>query len=389
MTDLNLKQKPSGRSGWIVWYSLGGLHAPYNELLKLANDVGLPDEFVPQVTNVDRHKQGSWERGMWVVPTAGLVVPATIKQKEWSMTHYGVEPTIKVKLVKTSGRRALLKRQLLVEVTIANTDDNDRRENRSQANARKQLTYSRAYVLQYNTDTHRYRHIKLPQETEAARVFVNGNVANVVDSIEREIAVQMKNADHDEIRKGFLRFFYRANAFNARTTSSGGGGSGGVYFIPENSRLRLASDGSGHVTTEQALECLAAYIDGIEQFAPKGAKPKLNIIPVYREGDQFSARRNQELISEALVDARKRAEAIVKRIANVREGKTKGQPAVDAALGARADLMQLQAAIKSYQNALGMDASLTETVVQMADKAVTNAQELASESVAKSNKSKS
>ncbi len=354
-----------------MWYVIGDVFVPFKDLREVAEKVGLHEKYVPRVTDAKAHARGAWEKAISKVLKSVRTIKPTAKQDEYALQTEGVTAVMKIHQSKISGSEPNLERMLVLEVTKALTSDDD-----SQSSAKKKLAVLRTHQLRFNTDDKRWTHVTLPQTTKD-EIWINGNVGAVVDEIEKAIDKFYTCADPMQIRRGLYDWLDDKAAFNARSlnpatgdVAGSGGGGGGVYFIPEDEDGSVADD----------LEALQDYILALGKWLPGKAVTKINIVPVNFEGDRFAGRRKEELATEALVTMQQQADAIAKRLANVRGGKTKGQTADKTTLAARVDLLALKVRIAKWQKALGMEVSLTETVLDIAEKAIEDAEKMAAKS---------
>lgn len=362
-------------NGWLLWYVIGNVFAPFSELSDLAEKVGFPDEYVPKIENKKSHARGAWEKGISnTITSSGYIIRPTDKQAAHGMATEGVVPYMKMRQVKITGTGDKLVRQLVLEVTRA-----IEKGGTTQKAARKQLAYLRTHKLDFDVEKSEFTHMTLPQEPQD-EIWVNGNVDRALQAVERNIRKYFTCADPLQIRRGLYDWLDVHGAFNARSLNSktgqaGGstGGGGGVYYIPDD------SEGRG----EKALAALVDYIDGLSDWLPGKERTKINIVPVSFSGDRFAMRRAEELMGQALEDAKKRANEIAKRLAKVRAGTTTGKPALKAAQTARAELIQLKQRIAMWQESMGMDFDLTKMVVEMAEGAVSDAEQTAADSLVK------
>ncbi len=357
--------------GWLMWYVIGDVFVPFKDLREVAEQVKLDEKYVPRVTDAKAHARGAWEKAISKVLKSGRVIKPTAKQDEHALQTEGVTAAMKIHQSKISGSEPSLERMLVLEVTKALASDED-----SQKSAKKKLAVLRTHQLKFDTDEKRWTHVTLPQAAKD-EIWINGNVDAVVDEIEKAIDKFYTCADPMQIRRGLYDWLDDKAAFNARSlnpatgdVAGSGGGGGGVYFIPEDEDGSVADD----------LESLQDYILALGKWLPGKAVTKINIVPVNFEGDRFAGRRKEELATEALITMQQQADAIAKRLANVRNGKTKGQTADKTTLAARADLLALKGRIARWQKALGVAVSLTKTVLDIAEKAIEDAEKMAAKS---------
>lgn len=355
-------------NGWLMWYVIGDVFVPFKDLREVTEQVGLPEKYVPRVTDAKSHARGSWENGITKTLKSGRTIKPTAKQDEYALATEGVTAAMKMHQAKISGSEPNLERMLVLEVTKAhNLDDS------SQRSAKKKLAVLRTHQLKFNTDDKTWTHVTLPQETKD-EIWINGNIDAALDEIERNIDKFYTCADPLKIRRGLYDWLDDHAAFNARSlnpatgdVAGSGGGGGGVYFIPEDDDGTVADD----------LEGLQDYILALSKWLPGKAATKINIVPMSFEGDRFAGRRKEELATEALAAMQQQADAIAKRLRNVRSGKTKGQTADKTNVTARVELLALKRRIAKWQKALDMEVDVTEIVLNIAEKAIEDAEKMA------------
>lgn len=230
----------SERVGYLTWFSVPNIAAPYDELIELAEEVGFPTSYVP-TPPLPRHAwekaTGTGGRGINVTPPDELV---TEIERE-----YGVKPKVRLVTRVVKNTAPQLVRHLVREAIISTADS-----------PRRQLDLGTVAVLRFDTNNSESDLLVVPDPEG----YVNGGVRDVVQEMDERIQHLMTHAVNDEVRYGI-----RAALRDMHRTSMRS--SGGVYFVPAS-----VSD------VMDRMRAMRDYIRGLERWREGDDVPSCEVV---------------------------------------------------------------------------------------------------------------
>lgn len=300
------------RVGFLTWFSVPNVAAPYADLAALAEEVGFPEDCVPtppRPRNAWEKATGTGRRGINLEPPARLV--------ERIQTEYGVEPKVRLVTRVIRNTAPSLVRHLVREAIISTADSPTR-----------QLDMGTVAVLKFDTNSSESDLIPVPDPAG----YINGDVRDVVREMDERIVHLMTYAVNDEIRYGIRALLDRLHRTSMR-------GSGGVYFIP--AAVPNAPD---------QLRAMRDYIRGLERWKEGNDAPSCNVVTL--RGSEAYDEIRDTVAQSAVEEYENRLEKLRELVDPVLEGRARGKVAQQINAKAIEEWESINAGLDSYRTVL-------------------------------------
>lgn len=315
--------------GYLVWYSIPDVSAPYGALMDLAQATGYPADCVPgrpKARNSWEKATNTGERGVDVTPPQHI--------SDQVERDYGVKPQVRLKTRRIDSSAPRLVRHLVREAVISAAD-----------RPKKQLDMGTVAVMEFNTATGTARSTALHDNAG----YSNGDVTRVLSDMDAKMAAQMNKADGGEIRYGIRELLAQQYRVCLR-------GTGGVYFVP------ATVDGA-----EQALRAARAFVKGLDQWKTGDLEPNFQVVTLAGENAEEI---RDDVVRSVVSEFRGRLQKMGENLKPVLEGRAKGKL---AARNAFQNWLEIQAGLKAYRETLEDDLGQLDTMLKLAQAAVMKA----------------
>ena len=319
--------------GYLTWWTVPDCAAPYQELNRLAAQIGFPIDCVPKPPAA-RH---AWEKATNVGGARGLQFDAPSDLADRIFLRYATAPVVRVITRRVSDTAPILRRHLVREAVVPVSP-----------NHWEQLSLQTVAVLEFDCLTQR-AHVDLLHDREG---WTNGNLQSIVQDIEQRRLVLLNHADGNDIREGIRKLLFQLHRVGLR-------GTGGVYFIPES-----APD------AERQLAALRAFIKGLRPWITGKLLPSCNIVRLHGEEAEHL---REEIVESATEEFKKRLSDLADKVDPVLQGRVNGKVADKIAQGATEDLMMIQSGLAAYRDSLRDEFTALADMLQMAQAAVVKA----------------
>lgn len=302
----------NNRIGYLTWWTVGDVAAPYTDLNALAAQTGFPADCVPTPPS----KRNIWEKATNIGGSRGLPLDIPQDARNQTFIRYGVDPVVRLLVRRVSDKSPKLCRHLVREAVIPGSPTHQ-----------KQLSLQTVAVMEFdcvgNMDSH-----YLVDDPEG---WVDGNLVAVLSEIKAKQQTLQALADGEDVREGIrklLRNLYRVALRN----------NGGVYFVPDQ-----APD------AENLMKALRAYINGLIAWKTGQLVPACSVVTLRGdEATSFDIR--QDIIASAVEEYKARLQDLVGRLKPVLDGKARDP---DKTLeGVNADLLKINTEIATYKTSL-------------------------------------
>ncbi len=318
--------------GFLTWWTVPDVSAPYADLMQLAQRVGLPDDCVPKPPSA-RH---AWEKASNIGGQRGLKVEPPAHLADQVFMQYGAPPVIRLLTRRVSDSAPVLRRHLVREASIPTSGDHW-----------KQLSLQTVAVLEFDCQQQRADSSYLYDQEG----WTNGNVQTVVAQIEDKYRHLLHHADGDDVRAGIRKLLERLHRVGLR-------GTGGVYFVPD------------HDGAEQQLQAMRVYIRSLASWQVGKLRPSCNIVRLHGEEAENL---KDEIIESATDEFKKRLADLSDKIDPLIAGTVTGWNAERVAASASQDLDVIRAAVRAYQDSLQDDLGQIADMLRMTEQAVMKA----------------
>lgn len=319
--------------GYLVWYSMPEIRAPYADVAELAAQSGYPVYCLPkppEPKNVWRKATNVGSRGLKLAPPESLTKNI--------MTEYGVKPVVKLLTRRVNESAPLLVRHLVREAVIPLADQ-----------PAKQLALDTVAVLEFNTNTNQAKETMLTDP----QGWANGQVSGVIVEMGDEMLALMGNADASEIRYGIRKLLN--GVFNITMR-----GSGGVYFVPHTAP-----------GAKDKLMAMRRFVRSLTPFKVGDLTPNCHVVTLQGED---ALEMYEDVKAEAVGKFKALLQALADKVAPVLAGTAKGRVAEQVNQHAMRDLIEVKTAIGAYKAALDDDLVVLDMILAMAEQAVLQAQ---------------
>lgn len=319
--------------GYLTWWTVPDVMAPYKELNDAATRVGFPLDCIPRPP-APRH---AWEKAANVGGQRGLLLETPTDLGNTVFIQHGVAPEVRLITRRVSDKAPALCRHLVREVTIGTL-----------ARADEQLSMQTVAVLNFDCLTARSDVVPLYDHEG----WTNGNVTAITQDIEARYRALLDNADGNDVREGVRKLLESLHRVGLR-------GTGGVYFVPDS-----APD------AEYSLKALRAFIKSLRPWVTGKLSPSCNIVRLHGEEAEHL---REEIIESATDEFKRRLADLADKVDPILNGRVNGRTADKIAYAATEDLLKIQSAIASYRDSLRDDFSSISDMLVMAQTAVTRA----------------
>ncbi len=323
----------SNMIGYLIWWTVPEIAAPYQELNKLAAQVGFPCDCVPNPP-APRH---AWEKATNVGGARGLKLDAPVDLSNQVFVEYGTAPVVRLITRRVSESSPVLRRHLVREAVIPLSPDHW-----------KQLSLQTVAVLEFDCHSNR-ADVEIIGDNEG---WVNGNLNTILTDIDARRHALLNLADGNDVREGVRKLLVNLHRVTLR-------GTGGVYFVP-----RAAPD------AESSLKALRAYIKGLQPWKVGQLEPSCNVVRLNGE-DAESIK--EEILTSALAEFKARLSELAEKVEPVLQGRAHGKVADHITQLAAEELLAVKAAIAAYRESLSDDLQGLADMVEMAQSAVVKA----------------
>jgi hypothetical protein len=153
--------------GYLTWYTVPAIAAPYEALVELAQATGFPEDCVP----APPAPRNVWEKAT-NLGTRGVKVPAPADLARQVRERYDTDPIVRVLTRQVCGSAPTLKRHLVREAVIPLAN-----------RAKKQLSLETVAVLTFDVARAEYHHLAIPDEGG----WVNGSIREILDQVDARL----------------------------------------------------------------------------------------------------------------------------------------------------------------------------------------------------------
>ncbi|CAG0937174.1 hypothetical protein TFLX_06086 [Thermoflexales bacterium] len=318
--------------GFLTWWTVPEVSAPYAALTQLASRVGLPNDCVPKPPSA-RH---AWEKASNVGGQRGLKLEPPVALADQIFMQYGAPPAIRLLTRRVSDSAPVLRRHLVREASIPTSGDHW-----------KQLSLQTVAVLEFDCQQQRADSSYLYDQEG----WTNGNVQTVVAQIEDKYRHLLHHADGNDVREGVRKLLEQLHRVGLR-------GTGGVYFVP------------CQAGAEPQLQALRTFIRSLSIWQVGKLRPACNIV---RLSGEEAENLKEEIIESATDEFKRRLADLSDKIDPLLQGAVSGRLADRIAEGATNDLLLIQAAVRAYQHSLHDELTQIGDMLNMAEAAVSRA----------------
>jgi hypothetical protein len=319
--------------GFLTWWTVPDVMAPYKELKDAATRVGFPLDCVPKPP-APRH---AWEKAANVGGQRGLLLETPTDLGNSVFIRHGVAPEVRLITRRVSDKAPALCRHLVREVTVA-----------TPGRADEQLSMLTVAVLAFDCTTQRADVMHLPDDEG----WTNGNVTTITQDIEARRLALRDNADGNDVREGVRKLLEDLHRVGLR-------GTGGVYFVPDSAP-----------NAEYNLKAMRAYIKALRPWVTGKLSPSCNIVRLHGEEAEHL---REEIIESATEEFKRRLSDLADKVDPILHGRVNGRTADKIAFAATEDLLKIQSAVAAYRDSLRDDFASIGDMLVMAQTAVTRA----------------
>ena len=323
----------SNMIGYLVWWTVPEVEAPYQELYTLAAHFGFPSDCVPNPP-APRH---AWEKATNIGGARGLKLDVPVDLGNQVFIEHGTMPVVRLITRRVSDASPILRRHLVREAVIPVSPDHW-----------KQLSLLTVAVLEFDCHSNRAG-VQILSDHEG---WVNGNLNTILADMDVRRRALLNLADGNDVREGVRKLLYSLHRVALR-------GTGGVYFVP-----RAAPD------AESSLKALRAYIKGLQPWKVGQLEPSCNVVRLNGE-DAESIR--EEILTSAMTEFKARLSGLAEKVEPVLKGSARGKVAERISQTATEELLAVKAAIAAYRESLSDDLQGLTDMIEMAQAAVVQA----------------
>ena len=323
--------------GFLTWWTVPECAAPYQELNKLAAQVGLPLDCVPNPP-APRH---AWEKATNVGGARGLKLDVPVDLRNQIFIQYSADPVVRLITRRVSDSAPVLRRHLVREAVVPTSPDHW-----------KQLSMQTVAVLEFDCTT-RQADVQLIHDSEG---WMNGNLHAILADIQARQRALMDQADGNDVREGIRKLLLSLHRINLR-------GAGGVYFVPQ-----AAPD------AEPSLRALRAYIKGLSPWKTGQLEPSCNVVRLHGEDAQEL---REEILASAVAEFKTRLTDLAERVEPILKRTVHGKVAERVSQLATEELMQIQSALSAYKISLNDEFAMLGDMLTLAQTAVIRAMGMA------------
>ncbi len=348
--------------GYLTWWTVPDVAAPYTELNKLAALAGFPADCVPTPPDARR----IWEKATNVGGARGLKLETPQDLRDGVFLRYGVDPVVRLLTRRVSDKAPTLRRHLpaaadaargsrLVREAVIPLSPNHPQDGVA---AKKQLSLQTVAVLEFNCAAGRAN----AYQVDDSEGWVDGNITTILNDIQTRQQALRTIADlscrtrqgGNDVREGIRKLLLNLYRVALR-------GNGGVYFVPE-----AAPDAAN------LMQALRSYINGLTPWKVGQLDPSCSVVTLRGdEATSFDIR--QDIIASAVAEFKGKLQGLVDQVQPVLKGSAKGKTAEKVSQSALEGLMEIKAAIAAYQSSLSDDLQALTDIMDMAQTAVLKA----------------
>ena len=319
--------------GYLTWWTVPDVMAPYKELNNLAARLGFPAECVPKPPK-PRH---AWEKAANVGGQRGLLLDTPVDLGNEVFIRRGVAPEVRLLTRRISDKAPALCRHLVREVTVG-----------AAGRADEQLSLRTVAVLDFDC----LSNVGQVQHLTDYEGWTNGNVTAITQDIDARYHALLDNADGNDVREGVRKLLEDLHRVGLR-------GTGGVYFVPDS-----APDAESH------LKAMRAFIKSLRPWVTGRMSPSCNTVRLYGEEAEHL---RDEIIESATEEFKRRLSDLADKVDPVLTGRVTGRTADKLAYAATEDLLKIQQAVAAYRDSLRDDFAALGDMLVMAQRAVDQA----------------
>ncbi len=316
--------------GYLTWWTVPDVMAPYKELNDLATRVGFPTDCVPKPPK-PRH---AWEKAANVGGQRGLLLDTPVDLGNEVFIRHGVAPEVRLLTRRVSDKAPALCRHLVREVTVG-----------AAGRADEQLSLRTVAVLDFDC----LSNVSQVQHLTDYEGWTNGNVHGITLDIADRYHALLDNADGNDVREGVRKLLEGLHRVGLR-------GTGGVYFVPDS-----APD------AEYTLKSMRSFIKSLRPWVTGKMLPSCNIVRL--QGEEAEHLR-EEIIESATEEFKRRLADLTDKVEPVLKGRVTGRTADKLAFAATEDLLKIQQAVTTYRDSLRDDFAALSDMLAMAQQAV-------------------
>ena len=319
--------------GFLTWWTVPDVMAPYQALSDLSAQIGFPAECVPKLPK----PRQAWEKAANVGGQRGLLLETPVDLGNEVFIRRGVAPEVRLLTRRISDKAPALCRHLVREVTVG-----------AAGRADEQLSLRTVAVLDFDC---------LTNSTQAQYLtdyegWTNGNVTAIVQDIQARYAALQDHADGNDVREGVRKLLEDLHRVGLR-------GTGGVYFVPDS-----APD------AESRLKAMRSFIKSLRPWVTGKMQPSCNIVRL--QGEEAEHLRD-EIVESATEEFKRRLSGLADKVDPVIAGRVNGRTADKIAFAATEDLLKIQQAVAAYRDSLRDDFAALGDMLAMAQQAVDRA----------------
>ena len=335
------KKENVGRDaiGYLVWYTMPELDAPYGALVDLAGRVGLDEDYVPDPPT----PRNAWRKATSLTKTIDIPLyqlPTDLVARVRAAKKG--DPRVYLTMREVTRTAPLLRRHLVREAVLPKAN-----------NVKEQLDLGTVAVFEFNCDVNRA--ISAPIRDESGWTD-NGLISGVVQDIDQQMAHATTYADAQELRAVVRAVLDSLHNLCLR-------GTGGVYFVPETA-----------LNAERDLRSLRKFVGAMDQWSTGRLTPMISLVHLRGE-DAFEMA--EEIALNAIDQFKGRLSNLSKKLQPIFSGSSKGKTAENISTSALAEYGKINDAVKAYRESLGIEMQELDDILLMAKASVNRAQNLA------------
>jgi hypothetical protein len=318
--------------GYLTWWTVPDVSAPYGDLLDLAAQAGYPADCVP----ISPAPRNAWEKAT-NVGSRGLKVDAPADLVAQVRHDYNTEPVVRVLTRRVCNSAPVLKRHLVREAVIPLAN-----------RTKKQLSLDTVAVLEFDVSTNQAKTTLVPDSAG----WINGSIRQIVADVDARMVHLLNHADGQDVREGVRKLLEQMHRVSLR-------GTGGVYFVPET--VPGARD---------RLKALRRYVRAMDRWKTGVLTPNCQVVTLRGE-DAFEIR--ADIIASAIDEFKTRIDDLAEKVEPVLKGRARGRVAGQINRQAMETLLEIKAGVAAYRESLDDDLQALDDMMRMAQAAVLKA----------------
>lgn len=224
--------------GYYILTKLPEIDARYEEIDRLAQDLGIDEKYVPSPPK----RRGAWEKATQLGRNYKITPPPELTAKV--LDEYGVTPIVHLETVVVSKSAPTLIRHIVRCVTAPVQDENIGSKSRL---AEKQLSQQTVCIMEFDCNSQIAQ--STGSELQDTAGWVNGTLKEIIEKLHDDVDRKMNREDGSKVRDG-IRQFLLDNVGVLQTA-------GGAYFLPYSSELYAN------------LKTMKVYVEALSEWSVK------------------------------------------------------------------------------------------------------------------------